>query len=80
MSTYKAVSQFPSNVEEKLQQSVHEAKSLIVASGVRGRFRVQRLHHPSEMRNVSLDTVECSFGFFKEHASRVDTYVPQHSA
>ena len=64
---YKTVSHFPSNVEEKLQQSVKDAKSLIVVSGVRGRFRVQRLHHSNEMRNVSLDAVECSCGFFKEH-------------
>ena len=64
---FKMVGQFPSNVEEKLQRSLQEAKTLHVVSGVRGRFRVQRLHHPNEMRNVSLGEMECSCGFFKEH-------------
>ena len=65
--TYQMIGQFPSNVEEKLQKSIQEAKTLCVVSGVRGKFRVQRLHHPNEMRNVSLAEMVCSCGFFTEH-------------
>ena len=65
--TFQTPSHFPSNVEEKLQKSIKEAKSLHVLTCVRGVFRVQRLHHPNEMRVVSLGEMECSCGFFKEH-------------